>query len=101
MAASRQILLKNSEVAGEAGVKVMMGERQVDQGALFYEFSLEKQVPTDHMLRSIDRFVDLGPVRTYLAPVYSTTGRPSIDPELLVRLLIIGYCYGIRSERRL
>ena len=48
----------------ETGVKMMIGERQVDQGALFYEFSLEKQVPTDHMLRSIDRFVDLGPVRT-------------------------------------
>jgi transposase len=79
----------------------MMGERQVDQGALFYEFSLEKQVPTDHMLRSIDRFVDLGEVRTYLTPFYSTTGRPSIDPELLIRMLIIGYCYGIRSERRL
>jgi len=62
-----------------AGVKVMMGERQVDQGALFYEFSLKKQVPADHMLRSIDRFVDLGPVRTHLALFYSTTGRPSID----------------------
>jgi transposase len=80
---------------------MMMGERQVDQGALFYEFSLERQVPADHMLRSIDRFVDLGPVRTHLAPFYSTTGRPSIDPELLIRMLIIGYCYGIRSERRL
>jgi transposase len=80
---------------------MMMGERQVDQSALFYEFSLEKQVPTDHMLRSIDRFVDLGPVRTHLASFYSTTGRPSIDPGLLIRMLIIGYCYGIRSERRL
>ena len=79
----------------------MMGERQVDQGALFYEFSLEKQVPAAHMLRSIDRFIDLGPVRTHLAPFYGTTGRPSIDPELLIRMLIIGYCYGIRSERRL
>ena len=80
---------------------MMMGERQVDQGALFYEFSLEKQVPADHMLRSIDRFVDLGDVRTHLAPFYSTTGRPSVDPELLIRMLIIGYCCGIRSERRL
>jgi hypothetical protein len=53
----------------EAGVKVMMGERQVDQGALFYEFSFEKQVPTDHMLRSIERFFDLGPVRTHLARI--------------------------------
>jgi transposase len=80
---------------------MMMGDRQVDQGAFFYEFSLEKHVPGDHMLRAIDRFVDLGEVRPYLAPFYSTTGRPSVDPELLIRMLIIGYCYGIRSERRL
>jgi transposase len=73
---------------------MMMGERQVEQGALFYESSFEKQVPTDHMLRSIDRFVDLGAVRSHLAPFYSTTGRPSIDPELLIRMLIIGYCYA-------
>ena len=79
----------------------MMGERQVDQGALFYEFSFEKHVPVDHMLRAIDRFVDLGEVRPYLAPFYSTIGRPSVDPELLIRMLIIGYCFGIRSERRL
>jgi transposase len=82
-------------------VKVMMGGRQVDQGAFFYEFSVEKHVPVDHMLRSIDRFVDLGDVRTHLTPFYSMTGRPSVDPELLIRMLIIGYCYGIRSERRL
>jgi transposase len=79
----------------------MMGDRQVMQGALFYKFSLEEHVPASHMLRSIDRFVDLGDVRTHLAPFYSSTGRPSIDPELLIRMLIIGYCYGIRSERRL
>jgi transposase len=80
---------------------MMMGERQVDQSALFYEFSLERHVPVDHMLRAIDRFVDLGEVRPHLAPFYSATGRPSVDPELLIRMLIIGYCYGIRSERRL
>ena len=79
----------------------MMGERQVDQSALFYEFSLERHVPADHMLRAIDRFVDLGEVRPHLAPFYSATGRPSVDPELLIRMLIIGYCFGIRSERRL
>ncbi len=79
----------------------MMGERQVDQGALFYEFSLEEHVPADHLLRSIDRFVDLSEVRRYLAPFYSTTGRPSVDPELMIRMLLVGYCYGIRSERRL
>jgi transposase len=79
----------------------MMGDRQVDQGALFYKFSLERHVPGDHMLRAIDRFVDLEGVRAHLAPFYSSTGRPSIDPELLIRMLLIGYCFGIRSERRL
>jgi transposase len=80
---------------------MMMGERQVMQSALFYEFCLETHVPADHMLRSIDRFVDLGDIRAHLAPFYSSTGRPSIDPELLIRILIVGYCFGIRSERRL
>ncbi len=79
----------------------MMGERQTDQAALFYEFSLERHVPADHMLRAIDRFVDLDGVRSHLATFYSSTGRPSIDPELLIRMLIVGYCFGIRSERRL
>src|ERR1700674_1647404 len=79
----------------------MMGRQQVEQAALFYEFSLERHVPSDHLLRSIDRFVELGGLRQELAPFYSETGRPSIDPELLIRMLIIGYCFGIRSERRL
>jgi transposase len=79
----------------------MMGERRVAQGALFYEFSLEEHVPADHLLRSIERFVDLGSVRAHLAPFYSSTGRPSVDPELMIRMLIVGYCHGIRSERRL
>jgi transposase len=79
----------------------MMGGRQVDQEALFYEFSLERHVPADHMLRTIDRFVELGDLRSRLAPFYSAIGRPSIDPELLIRMLLVGYCYGIRSERRL
>src|ERR1700691_944075 len=79
----------------------MMGHRQVDQAALFYEFSLERHVPTDHLLRSIDRFVELGELRRELAAFYSTMGRPSIDPELMIRMLIVGYCFGIRSERRL
>jgi transposase len=81
--------------------QAMMGPRQVAQGALFYEFSLERHVPEDHLVRSIDRFVDLGDVRGRLAPLYSSTGRPSIDPELMIRMLIVGYCFGIRSERRL
>jgi transposase len=79
----------------------MMGHRQVDQATLFYEFSLEKRVPADHLLRSIDRFVDLEQIRRDLAPFYSSIGRPSIDPELMIRMLLIGYCFGIRSERRL
>ncbi|WGS18559.1 MULTISPECIES: IS1182 family transposase [unclassified Bradyrhizobium] len=79
----------------------MMGPRQIDQAALFYEFSLERHVPAAHLLRAIDRFVDLSDVRSHLAPFYGSTGRPSIDPELLVRMLLVGYCYGIRSERRL
>jgi transposase len=79
----------------------MMGCRQVEQAALFYEFSLERHVPADHLLRSIDRFVELGELRRELAAFYSPLGRPSIDPELMIRMLIVGYCFGIRSERRL
>src|ERR1700741_1414120 len=78
----------------------MMGHRQVEQAALFYEFLLEKNIPADHLLRSIDRFVDLQEIRRDLAPFYSRICRPSIDPELMIRMLLIGYCFGIRSERR-
>src|SRR5215468_2005745 len=79
----------------------MMGHQQVEQAALFYEFSLERHVPTDHLLRSIDRFVELGELRRELSAFYSTIGRPSIAPELMIRMLLVGYCFGIRSERRL
>jgi len=79
----------------------MMGERRVMQEALFYGFSLERHVPDNHLLRKIDRFVDLSGLRTHLGPYYSDVGRPSIDPELMMRMLIAGYCFGIRSERRL
>ena len=79
----------------------MMGERRVVQEALFYGFSLERHVPDDHLLRKIDRFVDLSEVRAHLGPYYSEVGRPSIDPELMIRMLIVGYGFGIRSERRL
>lgn len=79
----------------------MMGERVSVQDALFYEFSLERHVPAEHVLRSIDRFVDLAEIRQHLRPFYSDLGRPSIDPELMIRMLLIGYCCGIRSERRL
>src|SRR3979411_749540 len=79
----------------------MMGHRQVEQAALFYEFSLERHVPSDHLVRPIDRFVELGELRRELAPFYSAIGRPSVDPELMIRMLIVGYCSGLRSERRL
>src|SRR6202049_4247302 len=79
----------------------MMGERRNGQEALFYEFSLERHVPAEHLLRSVDRFVDLDGVRCELAPFYSDVGRPSVDPELMIRMLIVRYFFGIRSERRL
>ena len=68
---------------------------------LFYSFNLDQHVPADHLLRGIDRFLDLADLRRHLALFYSHTGRPSIDPELMVRMLLVGYCFGIRSERRL
>jgi transposase len=80
---------------------MMMGERSGSQGRFFYRFDLEKRVPADHQLRKIDAVLNLSKLRSQLAPYYSHTGRPSIDPELMIRMLLIGYCYGIRSERRL
>ncbi len=79
----------------------MMGERQGGQERLFYAFNLEDHIPPGHLLRGIDQCLDLSELRHHLADFYSTTGRPSIDPELMIRMLIIGYSYGIRSERRL
>src|SRR6187401_2244256 len=79
----------------------MMGQRGGSQDRLFYSFNLDDHVPREHLLRGIDRFFGLGELRRHLAPYYSHTGRPSIDPELMVRMLIVGYCFGIRSERRL
>src|SRR3974377_704695 len=79
----------------------MMGHQQVEQAALFYEFSLERHVPADHLLRSIDRFVELDELRRGLSAFYSTMGGPSISPDLMIRMLLVGYCFGIRSERRL
>lgn len=81
----------------------MMGRQTTDQRALFYEFDLDERVPADHLLRRIDIFTTaaLSDLHKELEAFYSHTGRPSIDPQLLIRMLIIGYCYGIRSERRL
>ncbi len=79
----------------------MMGQQQDGQERLFYSFNLEDHVPQDHLLRGIDAALDLSGLRDHLAEHYSHTGRPSVDPELMIRMLIIGYSYGIRSERRL
>lgn len=79
----------------------MMGQQASGQERLFYAFSLEDHVPQDHPLRGIDACLNLDGFRDHLAEHYSHTGRPSIDPELMIRMLIIGYSYGIRSERRL
>jgi len=79
----------------------MMRPSQEAQTALFYEFSLEDHIPLDHLPRSIDRFVDLSAIRAHAGDFCSHTGRPSIDPELLIRMLLMGCCFGIRSERRL
>ena len=79
----------------------MMGQLPAAQNALFYDFSLEHHIPDDHLLRQIDQLLDFDAIRQHLIPHYSHTGRPSIDPELMIRMLLLGYCYGIRSERRL
>ena len=78
----------------------MMG-RQVAQGSLFYGFRLDDHVPADHLLRRIDGLLDFDFVREALAASYSASGRPSVDPELMLRMLLVGYLFGIRSERRL
>ncbi len=79
----------------------MTGEQLGRQDRLFYEFCLEDRVPTDHLLRKIDAVLDLSWLRAELKPFYSHTGRPSVCPELMIRMLLVGYCYSIRSERRL
>jgi transposase len=79
----------------------MMGHQTGGQKKLFYSFNLDDHVPADHLLRRIDRFLDFGELRRHLVLFYSHTGRPSVDPELMVRMLIVGYSFGIRSERRL
>jgi transposase len=79
----------------------MMGQQKGGQESLFYSFNLEDHVPHDHLLRGIDACFDLRGLRQHLVEYYSHTGRPSVDPELMIRMLIVGYSYGIRSERRL
>ena len=79
----------------------MMGRRSLGQGQLFYEFRLAEVVPDDHLVRTIRALLDLSWVHAELAPFYSEIGRPSIDPVLLIRMLIIGYVFAIRSERQI
>lgn len=79
----------------------MMGQQAGLQDQLFYSFNLDRYIPSDHLLRGVNQFLDLSALRQHLAGHYSDTGRPSIDPELMIRMLVIGYCFGIRSERRL
>src|SRR5262244_3169666 len=82
------------------GLLIMMGHHSRSE-ALFYYFRLEDHVPENHLLRLIDKHISFDFVREGLKESYSDTGRPSIDPELLLRILLIGYLYGITSERRL
>src|SRR3954464_3797334 len=77
----------------------MMGRLKSDQGQLFYEFRLGDAVPEDHLVRKIDTALDLSWLRSDLAPHYSSMSRPSIDPELMIRMLVLGYVFAIRSER--
>src|SRR3974377_2488684 len=79
----------------------MMGRRKGGQGEFFYAFDLHKVVPPDYLVRQIAAILDLSWVHKELAPYYSHTGRPSIDPVLMIRMLILGYVFAIRSERRL
>src|SRR6188472_4135073 len=76
----------------------MMGRLNHDQRQLFYSFCLDEVVPDDHLVRAIASVLDLSWVHKELAPYYSTTGRPSIDPVLMIRMLIVGYIFAIRSE---
>jgi len=77
----------------------MLGAPVGRQDGLFYEFCLEGRVPRDHLLRKIDGVLDLTWLRQELAPSYSHTGRPSVCPDLMIRMLLIGYCYSIRTVR--
>jgi hypothetical protein len=86
-------------VEGRQRERRMMGRREDGQGQFFYSFDLDRVVPTHHLVRQIDGLLDLGWVHEELAPYYSHTGRPSIDPVLMIRMLLVGYVFAIRSER--
>jgi transposase len=94
------ILLMLCLIPIAGGLLIMMGQHDRSE-ALFYYFRLEDQVPETHLLRLIEKHISFAFVRERLKASYSDTGRPSIDPELLLRILLIGYLYGITSERKL
>ena len=79
----------------------MRGRLETDQGQFFYSYRLDELVPADHLVRKLDAILDLSWLWAELAPYYSHTGRPSIDPELMVRMLIVEYVFAIRSERQI
>jgi transposase len=79
----------------------MMGRLEPGQEQLFYNFCLDDQIPPNHLVRKLDALLDFDDIRRQLEPFYSEIGRPSVDPELMIRMLLIGYCYSIRSERKL
>src|SRR5205823_6876624 len=98
MASARSDSVVATRFAAEAG---MMGRLNHDQGQLFYSFHLDEAVPDDHLVREIAAVLDLSWVHRELAAYYPKMGRPSIDPELMIRMLIVGYVFAIRSERML
>ena len=79
----------------------MLGAPLGQQDRLFYDFHLDEVVPPDHLLRKIETVLDLNWLREEMKPHYSTIGGPSVCPELMIQMLLVGYCYSIRSERRL
>lgn len=93
--------LRQNQVIGQREDSQHDGQLSSGQERLFYSFNIEDHIPANHPLRSIDRCLDLSDLRHYLADFYSPIGRTSIDAELMIRLLVVGYRYGIRSERRL
>jgi transposase len=90
-------------IARITAVEAAMMGRRSEQWSLFYQFRLDERVPKDHLLNASTGFVtaSLADIHERLEPHYSEIGRPSVDPELMIRMLIVDYCYGLRSERRL
>src|SRR5258708_14086339 len=97
----RQARKRDSVVLTRIAARSMMGRLKSDQGQLFYEFHLSEAVPEDHLVRKIDAALDLSWLRSELAPHYSSMGRPSVDPELMIRRLVVGDVFASLSDRRI